>query len=85
MRSVSRSDSYWMLVATGVALFGCFLILSNRADAQSQGNNAVYNSSGTCTSSSCGVPRSLRFLQGAGALVEYDCEENILAAVNASF
>jgi len=23
------------------------------------------------------VPRSLRFLQGAGALVEYDCETNI--------
>jgi hypothetical protein len=51
MRSVSRLYSY---CTTVVALFGCFFILSNPADAQSPGNNAVYNSSGTCTSSSCG-------------------------------
>ena len=110
-----------------IAILVCSLLaVSILANAQT-GQNAVYNSSGTCspicaTSAAfidatvfvssppplnrdfCGVlnyvlvpgapglssekvfgvPRSLRFLQGAGPLVEYGCEENVLAAVNAS-
>jgi hypothetical protein len=54
MRTVSRSKSSWKFVPTGVALLSCFLIFSTQADAQLPGNNAVYSSSGTCTSSSCG-------------------------------
>jgi hypothetical protein len=52
MRNITRPGSYWMLVVTVVATFCWFLIFSNHADAQSQGNNAVYNSSGNCFQSS---------------------------------
>ena len=57
MRTASRLAPSWTFV-TAVAFFICFLVLSNRANAQSQGNNAVYNSSGTCTPSSCGFSAS---------------------------
>src|SRR5271155_1020679 len=39
----------------GFAVLACgFLIYLSQAKAQTLSNNAVYNSSGTCTSSSCG-------------------------------
>ena len=54
MRRTTLPAPYWIFVATGLALSGWLSILPIRANAQSPGNNAVYNSSGTCTSSSCG-------------------------------
>jgi hypothetical protein len=53
MKSPTRIAPKWLTCAIGVILGIClseFPLLSN---AQT-GNNAVYNSSGTCTSSSCG-------------------------------
>jgi hypothetical protein len=54
MTNATRSGSRRTLAIIIAALFACFLMSSARSDAQSAGNNAVYNSSGTCTSSSCG-------------------------------
>ena len=54
MRRTTLPAPYWIFVATGLALSGWLSILPIRANAQSPGNNAVYNSTGTCTSSSCG-------------------------------
>ena len=51
MRSVTRSGLSTFVMAS--VLFSVFFF-SAGANAQSPGNNAVYNSSGTCTSSSCG-------------------------------
>jgi hypothetical protein len=47
-----RRSGFWMFAA---ALLGWFSIFSTRVDAQSQGNDAVYNSNAKCSSTtSCG-------------------------------
>jgi len=54
MRNVKRS-SCWMFITTAVTLSAWFLTFPTRGYAQSQGNNAVYNSSAICSSSTdCG-------------------------------
>ena len=55
MTRATNSGCRWTLVAIAATLVGCFLVFSTRASAQSQGNNAVYNSNAKCFSTtSCG-------------------------------
>ncbi|HWY59533.1 MAG TPA: hypothetical protein VNZ03_34025 [Terriglobales bacterium] len=53
MRNAPRSASYWMFVALVVIL--CFASSATRSEAQTIGNDAVYNSNARCFSTtSCG-------------------------------
>ena len=52
MRSAMRPASCWTVVVIVVILVIWFSPSSTRADAQTAGNNAVYNSSGNCSPSS---------------------------------
>jgi hypothetical protein len=53
MKGTGKFGSGWVLFVTIAVPASLLLAFSTRADAQSQGNNAVYNSSGSC-SPSCG-------------------------------
>jgi hypothetical protein len=52
MRSAKRSAWRWVFVVAVVAYSECFSALPTRACAQTQGNNAVFNASGNCNSTS---------------------------------
>jgi hypothetical protein len=47
MRTTRRFSINWVLAATAFAILGAMSIVSNPAQAQSAGNNAVYNSAGS--------------------------------------
>jgi hypothetical protein len=49
MKIMTRYASDWMAFTTVVVLAGWFSTFPSSAAAQSQGNNAVFNSSGNCS------------------------------------